>query len=294
MAGFAIKTAMTARESKQRQPRGRRVRRRRKRRVRRHPHVRPGVEYRCVTDLAAVVRRGTRVAGLTVRFLQPTRPRRRPDHAHRSMAILALHRHRTIRRHRAAHRTAQTTRGRPGMASITRRAVVGRVEREPIRWIRHSGMTGMHRFGKWFNTGEPGTGQRFRQMTARAEDRVRIHCHCGIQPTRIKTTRGQCARIRRIRRLLLVVQAENIQPVVALHIGIIHPPRRWFRGVGRTRRVTGPTIHFVRYGQDHIQFPDNAASIPGDQAHDGISILGVRVIIRSEGDTVGCPPRRRG
>ena len=112
VAGFALQPAMTGGKAEEPKACGRNVGLRGESPIRRHAD---GVicvrEDRGVTDLAVVACRGAGMAARAIRFHEPADTIGRADDAHAAVATLALHFHRAVGGHRAAHRTAQAAGG---------------------------------------------------------------------------------------------------------------------------------------------------------------------------------------
>ena len=186
----------------------------------------------------------TRMAGLTVGFVEPTGSIGRRNTTHQPMTTLALHRHRTIGGDRLPHRTPQAFGRRSRMALITGRAVGGGIQRQAGRGVGDIGVSTVDGCGQRFNPGQSAPRQRLAEMAAGTENRRaagRCNCQtCGIVPVRSKR-RG----IQRIPELKIIVPPENVLPEIQNRIRIVHPPGR--RPSCRTarRRMTRPAIHLV-------------------------------------------------
>src|SRR5690242_4167530 len=111
MTGFAIETAVPARKAKERFAGRRCIRIRGERVIWGYAHMSRRVEDGCEPDLTTVVRRRTRMTCLAIRFVKPASPAGCTHRAHRAVTALALHRHCSVRRDRAAHGPSQTASG---------------------------------------------------------------------------------------------------------------------------------------------------------------------------------------
>ena len=288
VASFAFNSAMAGRESIQGQPGRGDICGRGKRRHGRQPEsaVGNGVGK---SDLALVMNRIPRVAGLTVGFFEPARSIGRRNTAHQPVATLALHRHRPIGGNCLPHCTAQTLGRGPRMALITGRAVGCGIQRQPRRRIRHIGMAPVNGRRQGLDPRQPTARQRLAEMAAGTENR-RAASGRGRQARGIIPVGGQRCGIQWIPELQVIVSSEDVLAEIQNWIWIIHPPgcRASRRTAGR--RMAGPAIHLIRDWQHNIGGRQHFPTTLGRQSHHWITVEITRIIIRCERDSVGRKP----
>ena len=154
-------------------------------------------------------------------------------------------------------------------------------------------MKGVHGSGQRRNGAVAGRAQRLRRMAGGAEHRLAVGDHASIKALRIETARGQRRRVERCvqRELVLVVQAQNVQPVIALRIGVPDPAGGGLRGGLRAGGVAGAAIHFVGDRQHDVVGGDGlVAESRGDHSHQRIRILAPGVVVRRNRNAFGAEP----
>ena len=295
MAGRAVQPAVPLREAEQRIALRRRVAARGKPAVHRHPHRSVGVEiYVVEADLAAVGHGVAGVARLAIRLVEPTGAVGRADHRHRAVAVLALHGQRAVGRHGPAHRAAQAPRLPARMAAIAGRPVVGQAQQHARVRIGHSGMQRVHGLGQRRHARLARTRNRLRMVAGRAQEGFAVPHHRGIEPGDVEPLCRQNVRIgrRHFREPLLIVQLQDVQPVIASRNRIPLPVRGGSRGRTRTRGMAGPAVHF-HGNRQHDVGRGRRHGTGGRHVHQGIRIQLQVVVVRRDRHPPRHEPARR-
>lgn len=91
--------------------------------------------------------------------------------------------------------------------------------------------------------------------------------------------------------LAFVVQAQNVQPVIAPRVRIIHPTGRRARGRTGTGEMAQPAIHLIRHRQDDVIGRERLAqTVGGNQPHHRILIRLAGIVGRENRNAIGDKP----
>ena len=282
-------SAVPEREAIEIEARGRNVRLGGEDRIDRLARQPAGGEDGREADLAGVVDRGSRVAVLAGRLVEPAGPRRGAHRRHVAVAVLTLHRGQAVGADRLAHRAAQAARRRSGMTAIAGVAQARSAEREAGDGILDGAVKRMHGRGQRRETGDAAAGERVRRMTGRAEDGTATG-DGGLEAGGVEAVHRQRVHEQGVGELLLVMEPEDVAPVVALRVGVVHPTGRRASGVPRTRGVAGRAVHLVGDRQDDARFGEDRGAVPRDDAHHRVGVPGQRVVDRRDRNPFGAPP----
>jgi hypothetical protein len=147
------------------------------------------------------------------------------------MAALALHRQGSVARHCEPHRAPQASRGRAWVTLVTRLSIRNVVQFKAAHRIRYFRVMSMHRGSEWLRTRIASGPKGLRGVASCAKDRLSIQLHRIKEPGAAEMTRGEGSLIGCARYILLIVKPEDIQPVISLWIGVIHPTALRFRRI---------------------------------------------------------------
>ena len=135
--------------------------------------------------------------------------------------------------------------------------------------------------------------QRLGGVAKGAEDGLAIRSYAAVEAGGVVAVGRQCARVSRsvLRELVLIVQAQDVEPVVALRQPVPGPAGRR-RGSGlRAGGMAGPAIHLVGHGQDDVVSGDRLiGTVPGNHAHDRVGVLLPRIVEGCDGNALGVKP----
>ena len=215
-------------------------------------------------------------------------------HAHVAVTALTLHGHRAVGRiDRLAHRAPQASGDRAGMTGVTGQPIVLRVERQAIARVHHGGVVAVDGGGELRNAEQLRERQRFRQVARGANERFLVHGHRGVKTGGVEGLGGQRGGVERgvAGPLSFVVQAQNVEPVIAPGVRVIDPAGRGARRRAGAGQVAQAAVHLVGHRQDDVVGGEHLAqAVGGDQAHHRILVRLAGVVRREYGDAVGDKP----
>ena len=169
------------------------------------------------------------------------------------------------------------------------------VELQSVRWIDDCRVLRVHGACQRCNACRTAGAECFGRMTCRAK-----HGFVQVRGAIIQALRGiahrcQSSRVVLVRRVLLVVKAQDIEAEIALVVWVIHPTGCWHGRSAGAGLVAGTAIHLIAHGHHDVGTREHrvAGVLHGD-AHEGIRVLAACIVRRADGNPSGLEPVHAG
>ncbi len=144
-------------------------------------------------------------------------------------------------------------------------------------------MVAVQGLGQGLDSRLTGPRQGVRCVAARAQHGSPIGDGRRIQAARVITGQRERADIGGVPGLLLIVQAKDVELVVAVGITVVHPAGGGFGSRPAPGAVAGAAVHFIRHRKDDVRARQKgAAGITHGHPHHRIRILRVGIVVRRD------------
>ncbi len=249
------------------------------------------LEHAGVTDPAVVPRRRPGVARLAGGLVEPALPAGGAHPRHRPVAVLALHREGPVGGHGPSHRAPQAFRRRAGMAAVAGGPVVLVPEGAAGLRVGHPRVKGMDHLREGRDPVDAVAGQGVRRVAVGTEDRAAAAGHGRPEAARVVPVRGEGVGVVRVPQVTVVVEAEDVQPVVPLPVRRPLPAGRGPGRRGRAGGVAGGAVHLVGDRENHVEGRQHLPrGVAGRQPHQRVGILPSLVVPGRQRDPFGHVP----
>ena len=231
------------------------------------------------------------MAILACGLIKPSLPGSGPHRAHGAVAVLALDEIGAVGGRGAAHGAAQTAGKGARMAAVAGRAVGGCIHVRARCGIGDLGLLPVHGRRQRGHAGGDGNWKRVGGGAFIAKDWLAILHDIGVESGKMVARRLKGLGVERTPQMAVIVQFQDVQAVVPLGVGVVHPAGRRLRRRAAAGGMAGRAGHLIRDGQNNGCGGHHIVSgVPHRDLHQGIGVAPARVIGGGEGSPFGEKP----